>query len=149
MKILSSSELCALRLCGAGKSPAREPGVPAEKCDLCGLEFCRDRLRRMGNLLLCPACVEVYCDACYPLFSADFIEENGRSFYTGWFEGLSAEEQLDCLRAGYRQKYRALPRSGRARMRAHRREFCSSRVNEDWPAYVSRRLNDAYHKMLN
>ncbi len=142
-----SSDLCQSRLYGV---PATvQPAVPTGKCDLCGLTFSRDRLHRIGRLILCPSCEEVYCDACYPLFSDDFIEQSGHSFYTGWFEGLDPTEQLDCLRAAYQKKYRTSTRAVRADMRTQRREFCSSRVNEDWPAYVAHRLNAAYHNILN
>ena len=117
-----SFDLCQSRLYGV---PATvQPAVPTGKCDLCGLTFSRDRLHRIGRLILCPSCEEVYCDACYPLFSND-------------------------LRTAYQKKYRTSTRAVRADMRAQRREFCSSHVNEDWPAYVAHRLNAAYHNILN
>lgn len=143
-------DICKLR---AGQQAAKGAllslGERQATCDLCGILFAREELRQFGPFTLCPDCGAIYCDACFQEYGDAFIEENAHTFYTGWFEGLSAEEQLHALQDAYRACYRQSDRVGRARMRAERREFCSACVNEAWPIYVAKRLNSAYNTLFS
>ena len=145
------SPLCQARANGNRIAEGKFPRSPLqrEECDLCTLTFDPQFLYRIGSLRLCPSCRDVYSDACYAAFSDDFIEEKADSFYPGWFEGLSPSRQLILLKRAYRAEYRRMNSAGQAQMRAERREFCSSSVNEEWPDYVTKRINGAYNNILH
>lgn len=134
---------------GEGRTAFTYPDGRREPCDLCGILCTQEELQQYGMFILCPECGMAYCDACFQDYGDAFIEENAHIFYTGWFEGLSDEEQLEVLKAAYRTCYRGSDRLGRAQMREERREFCTACVNEAWPVYVVKRLNSACSDLLN